>query len=226
MPRSIDPKDEDLLPRTELHRHGLRSGLIFGAALLVSAVLISFLFNMKGAPPSTERYFAVGDFPAGHVWFNTAQPISLYTELQGHVVVVLFCDFVMLSDVAALERLQSLRDSMHTDPIFFVVAYVPADSSLEVWRETVRNWWIDVPVIVDNEGAVRQNFAVDSIPQMLLLDTHARVVSRYSHNWQSVDAEGLIRDLLAQGGASRSLANVPFRPDSGEYVPPGYAGPR
>jgi hypothetical protein len=220
---AIYPHDENGLPATELSRHGLRSGILFAGALLLSAALLAFLFNLKKEPQGTERYMAVGDFPPGHVWFNSSQPLSLYTELQGHVLVVLFCDFLRLSDVSAVERMHGLRDSMISSPILFVVVYEPTDQSLPTWRETVKNWGIDFPVIVDDDGEVRANFSVSSVPQMLLIDTHARILSRFSSDWQNADVEGLLGDLLAQGVASRSLAASPFRPDSGEYVPPGFS---
>jgi hypothetical protein len=220
----IDPHDENGLPPTELHRHRLRSGLFFVVALMASAFLIAYLFSIENDAPDTERYVAVGDFPSGHVWFNTSSPLSLYTDLRGHVIVVLFSDFAMLSDLGAVEGLHGIRDSMSTDPVFFVVSYVPGDSSLSSWRETVTDWGIDIPVIVDGDGAVRENFSVDSIPQMLLIDTHGRVITRYASGWQEADVEGLLRDLLEQGVASRSLALTPFRPEPGEYVPAGFEG--
>lgn|GEM_PF-463754 len=219
-------RDDGGLFPTELSRHRLRSGIFFGVALLASAAVIGGLFSLRKEPPSTERYIAVGDFPPGHVWFNTTRPLSLYGNLQGHVLVILFCDFARLSDISSLERLRGLRDSMPAEPVSFIVAYVPLCDSLEVWRQTVRDWDVGFPVIVDDDGEVRENFAIDSIPQMLLLDTHSRVISRYGVDWQNADVGGLIRDLLAQGMASRSLATEPFRPDPGEFVPPGREGPR
>jgi len=192
----------------------------------VSALLLSFLFSLKKEPPNAERYVGVGDFPSGHVWFNTAGPLSLYSQLEGHVLVVIFCDFSRLSDALALEGLQSLQDSLRRQPVQFIVAYVPVEETLTAWRQTVRDWGVDFPVIVDHDGAVRSNFGVDSIPQVLLLDAHSRIVTRYSCGWQNADIEGLVADLLAEGVASRSLSFNRFMPQPGEFVPPGFDGRR
>jgi hypothetical protein len=212
------------LPPTDLHRHRVRSMILFFVSVILSAAGISFLFNIEKEPPNAERFSMVGDFPEQHVWFNTTVPLSLYTQLQGHVLVVLFCDFTSLADVPDLERLQQMRDGYLDSPVQFVTVYITSDSSLTNWRERVQSWGIDFPVIVDDDGAVKRSFGVTASPEVVVLDTHSRIVSHYHADWVQADISGVIDDLLMEGVASNSLAFNPFVAEPGEYIPEGYAG--
>ncbi len=211
------------LPPTELQRRKIRSALLFALAIVVSAAGISLLFNLQPPPRSTERYAAVGDFPSGHAWFNTDSPISLYRELEGHVVVLLFCEFTRLSDVSELIRLEEIRGQYEGQPLQFVIVYVPEGVSVDSWRGTVANWGIEIPVIVDHDGMVSQSMFAYRYPMLEVIDTHGRVAACYGETWQSTDLSGIISDVLVQGQAGRSLATDPFLPEPGEYIPPELA---
>ena len=220
------PQEEDDggLSCTELHRQRIRSAVVFGLAVLLSALGLGYLFSLKREPPNTERFAAVGDFPEGHAWFNTQETLGLYRELSGHVVLLLFCDFTRLSDAAGLERLQRLYLDLATSPVAVVTVFVRPGAGPDSWRRTIAAWGIDFPVIVDHDGTVMTHFGVEDTPRLLVLDAHARVVARYGSEWRDADLEGLISDLIAEGVASRSLSDQPYRAEPGEYVPPELAG--
>lgn len=217
-------KDDGGLPLTDFHRQRIRSAVIFGLAVLLSAFGLGYLFSLKKEPPNTERFAAVGDFPEGHAWFNTQAPLSLYHELSGHVVLLLFCDFTRLSDAAGLERLQRLHEDLASSPVAVVTVFVRPEAGPDSWRTTIAAWGIGFPVIVDHDGMVMTHFGVGETPQLVVLDTHARVVARYGSEWRDADLEGLISDIMVEGVASRTLSDRPFRAGPGEYVPPGLAG--
>lgn len=225
MPSLAPPgMDDGGLPRTEIHRQRARSAFVFGLAVLLSALGLGYLFSLKREPPNTERFAAVGDFPERHAWFNTQEPLSLYRELSGHVVLLLFSDFTRLLDAAGLERLQRLYEDLETSPVAVVTVFVSSVEDPDSWRATIAAWGIGFPVIVDHDGMVMTNFGVRETPQLVVLDAHARVVARYGAEWRNADLEGLISDLTAEGVASRALAYQPFRALPGEYVPPALSG--
>lgn len=213
--------DDGGLPRNELHRQRIRSAALFGLAVLLSAIGLGYLFSLKREPPNTERFAAVGDFPEGHAWFNTQEPLGLYRDLSGHVVLLLFCDFTRLWDAAGLERLQRLHEDFATSPVAVVTVFVRPEGGPDSWRTTIAAWGIGFPVIVDHDGTVMTHFGVRETPQLLVLDAHARAVARYGSEWRDTDLEGLVSDLIVEGVASRSLSDRPFRAHPGEYVPPG-----
>ena len=207
------------LPPTGLHRKQIWSSILFLAAVVLFAVLIGIFFR-NGSPESSSGVFGtLGDFPPDNAWFNTSEPLSLYDQLRGHVTVLYFDDFETLDDLRGLARLDELYESFPEDPLGVVVVYTISADRLPELYEQVEAWDFDYPMIVDDQGEVRLNFSVDSVPALLLIDSTARLSDRYYHGWENVDLEAVVHDLLNQGIARRTLAMDPFRPDGGEYIP-------
>ncbi len=211
---------DDEIPAFDLKRQRLRSGILFAAALVLCGAVIIMLFGLEPPVPGTERYAAVGDFPAGHAWFNTPVPISLYEDLSGHVVVLLFCEFSRLSDVRDLSRFEGLGEEYADQPVELIVVYVPADSTVAAWRAAVTAWGIGLPVIVDDDGQVSQSMMADRYPMVQVIDSHGRVAGRYHESWTTTDLEGVVDDVIMLGQAGRSLANDPYDDMPGEFIPP------
>lgn len=193
----------------------------FTVALLVAAGLLAYLFSLGVQRESPERYQTVGDFPRDHVWFNTSEPLSLYGQLSGHIVLVLFCDCRSLIDVRELSMLQSITETFADSPVAVLVALDNSSHHLDSLRGVIRqDWGITFPVILDSYGGVASNFHVGDTPTLLILETRARVAASYGSSWYERDLESLVGDLLSQGIASRSLAHDPYHPDpAGEYLP-------
>jgi hypothetical protein len=216
------PTPEDYDPETpsfDLKRRRLKSGILFSIVLLASGALIISLFGLQPPVQGTERYAAVGDFPPDHVWFNTPEPISLYEDLRGHVVVMLFCEFDRLSDVQDLTGFEALGELYADQPVELIVVYIPSDSSVDSWRTTVADWGIGLPVIVDSDLLVSQNMMADRYPLVQVIDAHGRVAGRYYEAWTTTDLEGVVNDVMMLGQAGRSLSGDPYQNRPGEYIP-------
>lgn len=212
------------IPAFDLKRQRLRSWILFSVAIVLCGAVVVFLFGLEPPVQGTERYAAVGDFPAGHAWFNTPSPISLYEDLSGHVVVLLFSDFSRLADVRDLSRFEALDDEYADQPVELIVVYVTADSTAAAWRSTVAAWGIGLPVIVDDDGQVSQSMMADRYPLVQVLDSHGRVAGRYHESWTTTDLAGVVDDVIMLGQAGRSLANDPYDDMPGEFIPPGMGG--
>ena len=208
------------LPKTREHRRQLVSRVLFGAAVLAAGVGLAALFRLQGPPAApTERYQAVGDFNDEHIWFNTSQPLSLYDQYRGHIVVILFCRFENLAAVQDLSALRRLSEAYVDNPVGVVVVYRTQTTDLETLHSHVRSWSLEFPVVVDDTGQVSENFGITAYPAVVVLGTHKRVSARFYAGWQEADLQGIVADLLGEGTASDNLAREPFVPDGGEYVP-------
>lgn len=209
------------LPKTREHRKQLVSKVLFVVAVVVAGIGLALLFRLKGPPPSpTERYQAVGDFDDNHIWFNHSRPLSLYDEYEGHVMVIHFCRFGNLSAVQDLSSLRRLDEAFPEAPLGVVVVYRTNTTDLDSLHSTVRSWGLELPVVVDDNGEVLENFGVTALPAVVVLGTHKRVSARFYAGWQEADLQGIVADLLGEGTASDNLARDAFEPDGGEYVPP------
>ena len=197
----------------------IRSAVFFGIAAILTAVLISYLFKLGPERPDTRILTYVGDFPQSHIWMNTSEPLSVYEQLQKHIIVIFFSRFSSLADVDYLSRLEELDQSYPENPIAIIVVLADDASSPDQLAETVDDWGVHFPIIVDRDGEVSSSFSVSAIPALLILDTRARVSARFYSGWEQADLRGIVGDLLEQGTAMRSLAGVKFAPDGGSYLP-------
>lgn len=212
------------LPRSALSRSRIRSTILFLAVMLLVAFLIGFLFDLGPEPPEEVVLSDVGDFPAGHNWFNTSSPLSLYDQLSRHVVVIFFCGLETLVDVEYCRRLEDLDEEFREQPLAVIVSVRTEETSLEELEDMVTDWGIDLPVIIDNQGMVARRFHVSTFPALLVLDARARVSARFYIGWDRADLRGIVEDLLQQLRAMRYRDIQIFRPDGGSYLPDGAAG--
>ncbi|MEN8208198.1 MAG: redoxin domain-containing protein [Candidatus Fermentibacteria bacterium] len=207
------------LPRSELSRKRIRSGIIFALAMIASAFFLGFLFDLGPEPQEADLLSDVGDFPADHTWFNSNEPLSLYDQLSRHVVVLFFCRLSTLTDLQYFSRLEAINDEFIEEP-FTVIAVIRTDeTSIDELQRTVRDWGIRFPVIVDNAGTVSSRFSVSTFPSVLVLDSRARVSARFYVGWEKADLRGIVDDLLQQLRAMRYSRIVVYHPDGGSFIP-------
>ncbi len=211
------------LPRTELGRRKTRAMILFGLVLLVTAFAIAYLFRLGPEPPPEIILTDVDDFPEGHVWINADEPLSVYDELRRHVVVILFCELATLDDLAAVERLEGVSDAFSGEPLATIMVLRTDETDPAILEDTVTDWGIEFPVVIDHAGMVSGRFEVGSYPVLLILDAQSRVSARYYSGWEQADITGIVEDLLQQGRAMRMSAPHVFQPGRGVHVPDSLA---
>lgn len=197
------------LKDSKLKREQLKGAILFAAGVVIFTLIAGFLFKQSPAQRPTGRTDIASDFPEG-VWFNTVESLSLYNQLRGHVVVVLFNDFNTLSDLEDLTHFAELNNIFHDQPVFGLV--VLAGREIATADSLVSQWQIDFPVLADPEGMAMSAFGIRALPGVLVIDATARVAARYYEDWQCIPLEAVIQDLLDQGAVGRSLANEKYIP--------------
>jgi len=207
------------LRQTEFMKSRIRSGLIFSVAAILTALGISYLFTLGPKPPDTRILTYVGDFPEDHIWLNTSDPLSVYRQLQNHIIIIFFSRFSNLADVEYLDRLEELNQSYPENPLSIIVVLEDEVSDPGELQQTVDAWGVFFPVIVDQDGGVSSSFGVSAIPALVVLDSRARISARFYSGWEQADLRGIVGDLLEQGTAMRSLALTKYIPDGGSSFP-------
>ncbi len=202
------------LKDSEYKRKQLRAAIFFGIGVIIFTIVAGLLFKQSPERPPAGRMEIASDFPDG-VWFNTAEPISLFMELKGHVIVILFNDFNTLSDLEDLNRLCDLDSTFSDQPIACVI--VSVGNSPAATDSLVEQWQIEFPVLADPEWEAMNCFSVSALPAVLVIDTASRVSSRYYEDWHLVPLEALLQDLLEQGISTRSLSGTRYQPVTGSF---------
>lgn len=197
------------LKDSEYKRYQLKSFILFTAGIVVFTLVAGFLFKQSPTSRPTGRTDVAYDFPEG-VWFNTVEPLSLFDQLKGHVVVVLFNDFNTLSDLEDLTYFDELNGTFHDQSVLCLV--VLAGRDVATTDSLVSQWHIDFPVLSDPDSTAMSTFGIRALPGVLVIDATARVAARYYEDWQNISLEGVIQDLIDQGVATRSLAIEKYIP--------------
>ncbi len=184
--------------------HQLKSLIFFAVGVVVFTFIAGFLFKQSPSRRPTGRADIASDFPEG-VWFNTVEPLSLYDQLKGHVVVVLFNDFNTLSDLEDLNHFGELNRIFQDQAVFGLVVLAGRESP--VADSLINQWQIEFPVLVDPDSTAMAAFGIRALPGVIVIDASARVAARYYEDWQRIPLQAVVQDLLDQGIATRSLAN-------------------
>lgn len=207
------------LPRSALSRRRTRSSILFLAVILLVAFLIGFIFDLGPEPPGSDVLSDVGDFPSDHIWINTSEPLSLYDQLSRHVIVLFFCNLETLSDLEYCQRLEHMQDEFREQPLAVIAAVRTEETDIDRLTDTIDDWGIEFPVVVDDRGMVTRRFNVGTIPALLVLDARARVSARFFIGWDRADLSGIVEDLLQQLRAMRYTDIRIYHPDGGRYLP-------
>ncbi len=197
------------LKDSEYNRARFKSFVLFAVGVVVFTLIAGFLFRQSPARRPTGRSDIASDFPEG-VWFNTAEPLSLYDQLRGHVVVVLFNDFNTLADLEDITHFSELNRTFHDQPVFGLVVLAGRETATA--DSLVGQWQIDFPVLADPDSTAMGVFGIRALPGVLVIDATARVAARYYEDWQCIPLEAVIQDLLDQGASARSLTNEKYIP--------------
>lgn len=207
------------LQKTSLSRQNTKSTILFIIALVGLAFIISFLFKIGPKPPEEPTGWKAYDFPKGHIWINSAEPLSIHDHLRKHIIVTFFCEFTSLGELYDLSKLTELKDSFKNNPVSIIIIFEDEEMNIDELNTVVDTWGIEFPIIVDNTGEISETFSVSSFPALLIIDTRARISARFYAGWNSADISGIIADLINDGEATRSLAVTPYTPIPGIFVP-------
>lgn len=195
------------LPASDYSREKTRSALLFTLAVAVFAVLAGFMFRAQPEAEQVLRHNLAPDFPQGYTWVNSQGHISLFQELKGHVVVVLFNSLSVLADLRDVNRMEEISVQFDQSPVACVVVAAGMGSAQEVSQ-----WPMRCPILLDPDSTVTRLFGVNALPAVLIIDSNGTVAARYYESWEQIPLEELIRDLLTQAYATRTIAPERYTP--------------
>lgn len=195
------------LPASDYSRDKSRNAILFTLAVAVFAILAGFLFRVQPEAMQVLRHNLAPDFPLGHTWVNAPGHVSLFRELKGHVVVVLFNSMTRLADLRDLNRMEEIAMQFCDAPVACVIVATGMGSSEEASR-----WPQSCPILLDPDTSATRLFGVSALPAVLIIDSNGAIAARYYEAWEQIPLEGLIRDLLNQARATRTLSPQRFTP--------------
>jgi hypothetical protein len=200
-------KRKSQLPESDYSRGQTRSTILFLLAVAAFGVLAGVLFRIQPEHTQIQRHNLAPDFPMGHTWVNTPARIGIFQELRGHVVVVLFNSLSTLADLRDVNRMEEIAMMFSDSPVACIVVATGMESPEEAGR-----WPLNCPVMLDPDSSATRLFGVSALPAVLIIDSNGAVAARYYESWERIPLEGLIRDLLNQAIATRTIAPERYTP--------------
>ncbi|XP_060027233.1 NHL repeat-containing protein 2 isoform X3 [Erinaceus europaeus] len=120
-----------------------------------------------------EQDLLVPEFPEGLEWLNTEEPISVYKNLNGKVVVLDFFTYCcincihLLPDLHALEHTYSDKDGLLIVGVHS--AKFPNEKVLDNIKSAILRYDITHPVVNDAEASLWQELEVSCWPTLVIL---------------------------------------------------------
>jgi len=154
------------------------SATVAVAVVLLAAFFVHMLMNYAGAPTTSALYAAQGkqpiaaaDFPGGHDWLNTDNPIKL-ADLKGRIVLL---DFWTLCCINCIHTLPDLAELEARYPGILVVIGVHSpkfenEKKTASIRKAVLRYNIKHPVLNDADHKLWNAYGVTSWPTLVLID--------------------------------------------------------
>jgi DNA-binding beta-propeller fold protein YncE len=120
-----------------------------------------------------EQDLAVPEFPEGLDWLNTEEPISVYKDLCGKVVVLDFFTYCCINCIHLLPDLHELEQTYsHKDGLLIVgvhSAKFPNEKVLDNIKSAVLRYNITHPVVNDADAILWQELEVSCWPTLVIL---------------------------------------------------------
>ena len=182
------------------------SATVAVAVVLLAAFFVHMLMNYAGTPTTSALYAAQGkqpiaaaDFPGGHDWLNTDNPIKL-ADLKGRIVLL---DFWTLCCINCIHTLPDLAELEARYPGILVVIGVHSpkfenEKKTASIRKAVLRYNIKHPVLNDADHKLWNAYGVTSWPTLVLIDPDGnyRGYAAGEGNFELVDAS--IRKLMKE----------------------------
>lgn len=120
-----------------------------------------------------EQDLAVPEFPEGLEWLNTEEPLSIYRDLCGKVVILDFFTYCCINCIHVLPDLHALeRTFSDTDGLLIVgvhSAKFPNEKVLDNIKSAVLRYNITHPVVNDTDASLWQELEVSCWPTLVIL---------------------------------------------------------
>lgn len=120
-----------------------------------------------------EQDLAVPEFPEGLEWLNTEEPISVYKDLCGKVVILDFFTYCCINCIHLLPDLHELEHTYSDKDGLLIVgvhsAKFPNEKVLDNIKSAVLRYNITHPVVNDTDASLWQELEVSCWPTLVIL---------------------------------------------------------
>ncbi|XP_028631348.1 NHL repeat-containing protein 2 [Grammomys surdaster] len=120
-----------------------------------------------------EQDLAVPEFPEGLEWLNTEEPLSIYKDLCGKVVILDFFTYCCINCIHVLPDLHALESRFSDKDGLLIVgvhsAKFPNEKVLSNIKSAILRYNITHPVVNDTDASLWQELEVSCWPTLVIL---------------------------------------------------------
>src|SRR5258708_17102665 len=142
-------------------------------------------------------------FGGATAWLNS-QPLTAQ-NLRGKVVLVDFWTYTCINWLRTLPYVRAWAEKYRDKGLVVIGAHAPEfsfEKNLDNVRRAVKDLRVDYPVAVDSEHVIWRAFRNQYWPALYFIDAQGRVRHQHFGEGSYEQSEMIIRELLAETGAS------------------------
>jgi thiol-disulfide isomerase/thioredoxin len=166
-----------------------------------SGIRVPFLHGSTDAPTASQS--ELGSLARADEWLNS--PPLTAQALRGKVVLVDFWTYTCINWLRTLPYVRAWADRYRDQGLVVIGVHAPEfgfEKDLNNVRRAVKDLKVDYPVAVDSEHAIWRAFRNQYWPALYFIDAQGRVRHHHFGEGSYEQSEMIIRELLAEAGAS------------------------
>jgi cytochrome c biogenesis protein CcdA/thiol-disulfide isomerase/thioredoxin len=159
-------------------------------------------------------------------WLNTRESFSM-KDLLGKVVLIDFWTYSCINCIRTIPYLKSWYDKYKDDGFVIIGVHTPEfefEKNESNVKQAIEDLGVDWPVVLDNEYRQWQAYSNRYWPAHFFIDVQGHI--RYFHFGEGYyeTSEGVIRDLLEEGGKEVETVTSVTEPGNQSKTPETYLG--
>jgi len=151
------------------------------------------------------------DFPENGEWLNTDKPLSLKTNLKGHIIILDFWTYCCINCIHMLSELKSLEEKYKNHQVVFIgihSAKFTNENNKRNIQSAIDRYEITHPIIIDKNHELWSGYGVTGWPTIVVLDAKGNVIYKQSGEGQKEALDSIIGTALQQAKSEKKLAFI------------------
>jgi thiol-disulfide isomerase/thioredoxin len=166
-----------------------------------TGIRVPFLHGSSDAPAASQS--ELGSLTRADEWLNS--PPLTAQALRGKVVLIDFWTYTCINWLRTLPYVRAWADKYRDQGLVVIGVHAPEfgfEKDLNNVRRAVKDLMVDYPVAVDSEHVIWRAFRNQYWPALYFIDAQGRVRHHHFGEGSYEQSEMIIRELLAEAGAS------------------------
>ncbi len=153
------------------------------------------------------KIFSAKEFPAGSVWPNCKEPITM-EQLKGNIVILDFWTYCCINCMHVLRELELIESRYKDKPVVIIgvhSAKFANEQSGKNIESAIERYGIEHPVIIDTDMKIWKAYGSQGWPTVVIVDPEGNIIYRQSGEGQVKSIGETVDKMLENHGTEKTL---------------------